>query len=125
MKIFLGLSALIWLPYGIFCLANPGFLAEAAGVHHSTPTGLTELRAMYGGLQAALGVLAAAALVREDLARTALTTLAFVTAGLGSTRLLGMFIDASMSEYTAGAIVFEFACAITATVLLRRAPALS
>ena len=30
--IFLAISAALWLPYGLFCFANPGYLAEAAGV---------------------------------------------------------------------------------------------
>ena len=51
-RIFLLLSALLWLPYGIYCWLHPSYLAEAAGVVFQ---GSTELRAMYGGLQAALG----------------------------------------------------------------------
>ena len=54
-RIFLLLSALLWLPYGIYCWLHPSALAEAAGVAFQSPTGSTELRAMYGGLQAALG----------------------------------------------------------------------
>ena len=34
-------------------------LAGAGGVEATTPTGTTEIRAMYGGLQAAIGLLAA------------------------------------------------------------------
>ena len=51
-RIFLALSALIWLPYGVFCLIQPQFLAGAAGVAFTSPTGSTEIRAMYGGLSA-------------------------------------------------------------------------
>ena len=47
-RIFLALSALVWLLYGLYCLLVPGSLAEAAGVAATTPTGTTELRAMYG-----------------------------------------------------------------------------
>jgi hypothetical protein len=54
-RIFLGLSALIWLPYGLLCFFQPAGLAESAGVTFTNATGATELRAMYGGLQAAIG----------------------------------------------------------------------
>ena len=47
-QIFLGVSALVWLPYGIFCLLQPSFLEGAAGVAASTATGTVELRAMPG-----------------------------------------------------------------------------
>jgi hypothetical protein len=51
-RIFFALTALVWLPYGIFCFFQPGYLAQAAGVTATSATGTIELRAMYGGLQA-------------------------------------------------------------------------
>ncbi|TFH25533.1 MAG: DUF4345 domain-containing protein [Myxococcales bacterium] len=121
MKIFLGLSLLVWLPYGVFCFLNPGFLGEAAGVGYSSPTGATEIRAMYGGLQIAIGLLAGAALIRTELVRTAVTALLFLTAGLGTTRLLGVILDGGLSAYTGGALGFELVCATTAFFVLRDA----
>jgi hypothetical protein len=29
-RVFLGLSARLWMPYGIFCLVRPGFLEGAS-----------------------------------------------------------------------------------------------
>ena len=49
---------------------------------YQSPTGSTELRAMYGGLQIALGAFAALAALRSSLARPALLAIAFLTAGL-------------------------------------------
>ena len=119
-RIFLALSALLWLPYGVYCFAQPGSLAEAAGVVFQSPTGSTELRAMYGGLQAALGLLAGLAALRASLVRPALIAIAFLTAGLGSTRLLGVAIDGGLSSYTAMGLGFEFTSAAVALLLLRR-----
>lgn len=120
MNVFLALSALVWLPYGLFCLFNPGFLTEAAGVSATSATGTTELRAMYGGLQAAVGLFAGAALVRPDLVRAALTMLLFLTAGLGGARITGVLLDGGPSAYTVCAVAFELTCAGVAFVLLRR-----
>ncbi len=117
--IFLGLSALLWFPYGLFCFFAPGFLQQAAGVAFVTPTGATELRAMYGGLQAALGLLAFAALQRPTLRRGVLLTLFAVTAGLGIARLLGAIIDGGWSAYTLFALIIEFGSAAWAGRLLR------
>jgi hypothetical protein len=119
-RVFLVLSALLWLPYGLYCLFVPGSLAGMAGVVASTPTGTTELRAMYGGLQAAIGLLALAGALRGGLTRTALVTVGALTAGLGSARLLGVFLDGGFTAYTGMGLGFEWASALASRWLLRR-----
>ncbi len=120
-RIFLGLSALLWLPYGLYCFFAPASLAEAAGVVGSTATGTTELRAMYGGLQTALGLLLGLAAMRASLVRPALLAVAFATGGLGIARLFGLLLDGGLSSYTAMGLGFEFTSAAIAVALLRRA----
>jgi hypothetical protein len=122
-RVFLGLSALLWLPYGLYCFFVPTSLADAAGVGALTPTGSTELRAMYGGLQAAIGLLAGFAVVRPSLVRPALVALAFLTGGLASARALGVAMDGGFSSYTAMGLGFELATVAIAALLLARTPA--
>lgn len=119
-RIVLGLSALIWLPYGIYCFFAPESLAgaDSAGVLAATPTGTTEIRAMYGGLQAAIGALAVAALIRPRLASGVLLTLVFITGGLASTRLLGLLMDGGFSAYTGGGLGFEIVSCAAALLAL-------
>jgi len=124
MKIFLGLSALLWLPYGVYCTFFPEYLAEVAGVVASTPTGTTEIRAMYGGLEAAFGVMCVFALARPKFAGPAALALCFALGGLALARLIGFVLDDSGSSYTYGTLVFESAYAITAGVMARNAGAL-
>ena len=119
-RIFLGASVLLWLPYGIFCFFVPGQLADAAGVAATTGTGSTELRAMYGGLQAAIGALALAGFLRETLRPAALLAIGFMTGGLFVARLLGLAFDGDFSVYTGGALALEAFCVIAAFGLLRR-----
>lgn len=121
-RLFLAANALLWIAYGLFCLAQPGFLAEAAGVTATTATGTTELRAMYGGLQTAIGLLALLAILRHDLVRTALIALGFLAGGLFTARVCGVLLDGGMSSYTAGALVLEITLAVLSIVLLRRHP---
>lgn len=118
-RIFFALSALVWLPYGLFCLVQPSFLDGAAGVGASTPTGTTELRAMYGGLQAGIGALMIFALVRPVFADGALIALAFLAGGLGFGRLMGALADGSFSTYTLSALFFEFALLSACVFFLR------
>jgi len=120
-RIFLGFSTLVWLPYGLYCFACPDYLQEAAGVAIASTTGRIELRAMYGGLQAAIGLLALGGMLRATLTRPALTTFAFLCAGLASTRTLGALADGEVSSYTAMALVLEWGSTVAALWLLRRA----
>jgi hypothetical protein len=119
-RIFLALSALLWLLYGLYCLLVPGSLAESAGVVATTPTGTTELRAMYGGLQAAIGLLALAGVVRGGLTRPALIAIGTLTAGLGSARLIGLLLDGGFTGYTGFGLGFEWTSALLCRWLLRR-----
>src|SRR5271169_1350832 len=122
-RIFLVLEALVWLPYGIYCFVDPAYLAGAAGVAFQSPTGSTELGAMYGGLQAAIGALTIAGALRESMRRPALLTLAFLCTGLGSTRFLGVLRDGGLSAYTVAGLAFEVLSAGLAIRFLRRAAA--
>jgi len=121
-RIFLALSALVWLPYGVWCFIDPAQLAGSAGVAFQSATGSTELRAMYGGLQAGLGSLALAGVLRLAFERPALLALLFVTAGLASARLAGVALDGSPSSYTLAGLGFEIATVAFSGWLLARAP---
>ena len=118
LRVFLAFSAAVWLPYGVYCFFQPAFLAEAAGVTATTTTATIELRAMYGGLEFAIGLLAMLAVFREPFRRPALVTLAFLCAGLAVSRLLGAIIHAEVSAYTGFALIFELASAGLATWFL-------
>ena len=107
LQIFLGFSVLIWLPYALYCAVVTFYLGEVAGVVGSNPTGVTEIRSMYGGLQAGIGVFCALALLKPAFVRPALLMLCFLTGGLAVVRTLGLLLDASASGYTLGALGFE------------------
>jgi Domain of unknown function (DUF4345) len=119
-RIFFALTALIWLPYGIYCFAQPGALAQIAGVAATTTTGTIELRAMYGGLQAGIGALALAAALRPAFVGPALATSCFLFAGLATSRLLGAASAGELSSYTGGGLALEWGSTLAAVWLLRR-----
>jgi len=111
---------MIFLPYGAYCFVAPGFLAEVAGIAGTTATGVTEIRAMYGGMQAAFGVLLLAAARDPRLRLAGLAALAFVLPGLALARLLGLALDGDPSGYTIGALAFEIGASAAAVILYRR-----
>ena len=117
-KGFLILTTVVWVPYGLMCFLDPAALAESTGVVASTPTvwpktllsmsgASTEIRAMYGGLQTAIGALALLAIFRSGLAKSALVCLATLSVGLLTARLLGLAMDGGYTSYTGMAIGFE------------------
>jgi hypothetical protein len=120
-RIFLALSAVLWLPYGVQCLLDPSVLADAAGVAATSATGTTELRAMYGGVQIAIGLLALAGAVRPALAQYALVALGVVSAGLGISRLGAAATSGEFASYTLMALALEFTMLVAVLLLWRRA----
>ena len=118
-RIFLGLSGLLWFAYGVYCFFDPGFLDETAGVTATSTTGTIELRAMYGGLQAGMGALALAAVVRPALVVPALLASSFLFAGLASARLLAALQAGELSSYTMSGLALEWGSLAIAVALLR------
>ena len=121
-RVFLMISVAIWTPYAIYCVFVPDFLAGVAGLAATTSTGMTEIRSMYGGLQAGIGLFCLSALFRSNWVRPALLALCFLTGGLALTRGLGLMIDDSASGYTLGALAFEILNTAAAVWLLRNLP---
>jgi len=119
-KIFLALNALAFIGYGLVCLVQPSVVADAAGLQVLNADGSTELRAMYGGLQTAVGMLALAGLLRVEMRQGVLLVLAFLFFGLASARALGVLMDSGVGSYTWGALVFEIVCVVIATTLFGR-----
>ena len=120
-RIFLGISAVLWLPFGLYCLFEPGFLAGAAGVGFTTATGSIDMRATYGGLTSALGAFALIGALRPGWTRQALITLAVACAGLGSARLLGVGLDGELTAWTMQALALELGTVALGSWLLRHA----
>lgn len=119
-RILLLVLGAAFLPYGLFCFVSPSFLGEAAGVTTASPTGMTEVRAMYGGLQAAFGAFLFATARDARLTPGGLAAAAFVMSGLALGRGLGLALDGGLSGYTGGALAFEAGSAAIALTLLGR-----
>ncbi len=118
-RLFLALSAAVWLPYGLYCFVDPAFLGDAAEVAFTGPTGSTEIRAMYGGLQMGMGILCARGALRADWQETALRTTLVLVSGLFLSRAGGVLIDGSPSAYTAMGLFFEGASSAAAAYFQR------
>ncbi len=117
-RIFLGLEAVLFIPYGLYCLVQPGFLAEAAGVTATSITATIEIQAMYGGLEVAVGVLCALGAMSLSMRRPALITVLFCFTGLAIPRVTLGLMHGDMSSYTVSAMILETVSAVCALYLL-------
>jgi hypothetical protein len=122
-KIFLGLNALIFVGYGLYCLAVPSVIADQTGMQLATGVATTEVRAMYGGLQTAIGLLALAGILRPAVQPAALLVLAFLLFGLASGRMVGIVLDTDPGTYNFAAVAFEATFAAIAAGLLVKSSA--
>lgn len=119
-RAFLSLQALLFIPYGLYCLVNPGLLAGPAGVAATSITGTIELQTMYGGLQTSVGVLCALGVFNAAYRRTALVALLFIFAGLAVVRVTLGLMHGDFSGYNSFAMSFETASLLFLLWYLRR-----
>jgi hypothetical protein len=99
---FLVANSLIWLPWGLINLVKPeswsGEVVPGIEVYDlSSPVARTEVRAMYGGLQMAIGTAALVGATRDKHRDSALGFFALALTGLSLCRLGGMVVEGESS----------------------------
>lgn len=117
-KIFLGANAALFIVYGLMCLASPEIVAEQTGMQLTTGVASAEVRAMYGGLQTAVGLLALLGFMRAGLQPAVLLALVFVFFGLASGRVIGIVLDPDPGVYNFAAFAFESLFGLLSVMLL-------
>jgi hypothetical protein len=96
--LFLLLNSLVWIPWGIICLFIPeawsGQVIPGMTVFDlSQAVARTEVRAMYGGLQIAIGLLALIAIFKPRHQETALLFYVMALTGLALSRMYGLVLE--------------------------------
>lgn len=125
-RTYLIMAALAWTPYGLYLLFAPEALEGIAGVAAMHGAGTTELRAMYGGLQVAIGLLYVGALVRERFVVPVLNFTVVLCGGLLTGRVIGVLSEAgALDAYNMGSLSFEAALGASAAWLAARSTASS
>ena len=119
-RAILALLGVMWAGYGAWCFADPGLLRDAAGISALNATGSVDLRATYGGLQMAVGVLLVAGALRAAMTRQVLLAYGVLCAGIGLARVVAALLESEWSGYTVVAICFELGSALAVPVLLAR-----
>ena len=120
--ILLWLSGLCFLGFGIAFLIAPVATLAAAGVMTEGAIAATELRAFYGGVEVALGLLIIACAVQPARWRDGLWLTLACYGAIGLTRLAGMAIDGSDSFFLRFAAATEVVFALASVYALWRLP---
>lgn len=120
-KIILGVSALVFIAYGLVSLFSPAIPAGFAGLVLSNGDAFAEIGAMYGGLQTGVGLFCLLAVLRAEYFRAGLVLLLIGIGALAVARLLSaMLTDDVLSAYTWGALIYEFITVLLAAIALRK-----
>jgi hypothetical protein len=96
--VYLGLAALMFLGFGAILVLAPEKLESWSGLKATTPQGLTELRAFYGGLEIRLGLFCIACLDKPMWFQAGLAGAGWACAGLAFGRLVGCRIARSRNR---------------------------
>ncbi len=102
--------------YGVYCIYNPQIVADMTFMTVS-PSALTEIRAMYGGLEVALGLFFMVMAFDARRIETALIAMTMCFAGLGSTRVIGILMN-GLDPYNTNAIIYESISTVLAVISL-------
>lgn len=120
-RLMILLTALVFAAYGVgFIVAPLTMLEWATGAVVNTPSAIIDLRATYGGLSLAVG------LVLYGLGRSqggtplGLRVVIALMLGMGGSRLVGMVVDGGANAVMYTYLVLEIAAAAFATWLLTR-----
>jgi hypothetical protein len=116
------LAAIVFLTFGFGFLIVPVQWAAVVDILLPTPMARTDFRATYGGFEIGMGVFLAACALREHWLRPGLVALAWVAAGFGAGRLVGIVVEGTASSLMLVFVVLEWTIALVTLYVLRRLP---
>lgn len=122
-KIYLAVVGGIFVASAVFAYIDPYTLGEAMGIAPADPSGVTEIRATYGGLVAGIGLLLISGVWSRRLAFAGLACTVFGVGALVLTRLAAEVFAGGpgISANQGLAIAFELIVVALGVFFLRRA----
>ena len=122
-KIYLAVVGGIFVASALFAYIDPFTLGEAMGIAPADPSGVTEIRATYGGLVAGIGLLLISGVWSRRLAFAGLACTVFGVGALALTRLISEVFAGGpgISTNQGLAIAFELIVVALGVFFLRRA----
>ena len=116
---FILLVAIIFGIFGLGYLFFPVPLAALSGIQ-PTATGVTDVRATYGGFQIGFALLLIWTSIDSTRYRAGLVAIAWVAAWIGIGRIFGLIIDQAPSQFHTIGLAFEIPITLIALWFMRR-----
>lgn len=118
-KNFLTIIAVILTFFGLLYLISPQTLAGVAGLE-ATPSGLTDIRATYGGFQSGFALFLFWSCRHEHRLASALMATGIIFCCVGLSRLSGIIVDGEFSTFNLTGLIFEIVLTIACIIFYRR-----
>ncbi len=109
--------AVVFIGFGVVALIQPSAMTGPPGLDASAPGAVTEVRALYGGLQIGLGAFLIWAALDPSRWPLALLAYGFVIGAVGDCRFIGLLIDGNWTGFHLFALGFEWVTAGIALLL--------
>lgn len=120
-RFVLMLNALVFGLYGVAFVISPETLSLfVTGSAPTTPSGMIDMRATYGGMSLAIGALLLFFSSRDDMTRVGLATVMTIMLGMAFGRLIGIVLDGGANAIMYVYLFLEIAMALLAVVLIQR-----
>ncbi|MDY6941821.1 MAG: DUF4345 family protein [Pseudomonadota bacterium] len=111
-------TGLIFGLYGLYCVFDPALAAGLSGLETPSTSAVIELQAMYGGFQAAFGILLLVCCVFPGMVRYGLWTAVAMAGGLALARGVGISMHGLGGAYIVLAFIYEAGTAIAGLAAL-------
>ena len=118
-KPYLLFNVFVWVPWGLICIFNLAKIQAVIGVTSISPSGSTDIRVMYGGVQLAIGLMAAFAMYDDRHLKGFVHALAFIGCTMAVSRAYGLVVDGSSTFYTWGVLLYEASAGVSAVLWLK------
>ena len=92
-RIVLIVMGILWVLFGVLGLISPAVVVGGLGIELPTADAVTDVRAIYGGLQIGIGLYFFYCSRSAELIRPGLIALALIAAGFGVGRSFGILVD--------------------------------
>jgi hypothetical protein len=119
----LTLSGIIVLAIGVAFLLAPTAMMQSVDIAIATPLARGDVRAIYGGMEIAVGALLLLASRRDDRVRPGLFAAAVLFTGMAAGRLLGVLLDGTPPPFGWFLLLLELSGAVISFAMARRVPA--
>ena len=119
-RIFLGYVVLMLAGFGVYSLLNPEGLGRLVGLEVTSTTALSDIRAVYGGLEIALAIFLVWCMLDPSRLRLALGATALAFAFVAAGRGFGMLMDRPVTALTVRIFLVEASTALVALLLAGR-----